>query len=196
MAHDVFISYSSKDKPVADAACAVLERNGLRCWVAPRDILPGASWATSILKAINEARLVLLVFSADANRSPHIRREVERAVSRGIPVAPVRIEDVLPADEMEYFLSSSHWMDAFTPPLERHFEEIARKVRLLLDATAAPTRPDATAERTNSSSIAAPVPADDALAPPSPPTTPSPPKRRRGPILAGVAAALVVAATV
>ncbi|HXQ15450.1 MAG TPA: toll/interleukin-1 receptor domain-containing protein [Caulobacteraceae bacterium] len=42
--HDVFISYSSKDKTTADAICALLERDGAKCWIAPRDILPGEAW--------------------------------------------------------------------------------------------------------------------------------------------------------
>ena len=53
MAHDVFISHSSKDKIAADAACAVLESHGLRCWIAPRDATPGKSWAAAIVQAIN-----------------------------------------------------------------------------------------------------------------------------------------------
>src|SRR5437868_4402632 len=108
MGHDVFISHSSKDKLAADAVCAALERSGVRCWVAPRDILPGANWATSINKGVAESRMMVLIFSRHAQGSPHIRREVERAVHRGIPIAPIRIEDVLPADDLEYFLSSSH----------------------------------------------------------------------------------------
>ncbi len=40
MAHDVFISHSAKDKATADAVCAVLEAEGIRCWIAPRDVLP------------------------------------------------------------------------------------------------------------------------------------------------------------
>ena len=47
MKADVFISHSSKDKHVADAICAVLERRGLRCWIAPRDVTPGASWGAA-----------------------------------------------------------------------------------------------------------------------------------------------------
>src|SRR5688572_25696121 len=50
--HDVFVSHSAKDKAKADAVCDALEKGGVRCWIAPRDILPGANWATSILKAI------------------------------------------------------------------------------------------------------------------------------------------------
>jgi TIR domain len=67
VAHDVFISYSSRDKPTADATCAVLEQNGIRCWVAARDILPGMSWGGSIIDAINSARVMVLVFSDHAN---------------------------------------------------------------------------------------------------------------------------------
>ncbi|HEY4124610.1 MAG TPA: toll/interleukin-1 receptor domain-containing protein, partial [Rhizomicrobium sp.] len=78
MAHDVFISYSSKDKTAADAACAVLESKGIRCWIAPRDITPGNDWGETIVGAIHSARAFLLIFSGNANTSPQIKREVER----------------------------------------------------------------------------------------------------------------------
>jgi hypothetical protein len=131
MAHDVFVSHSAKDKATADAVCAVLESHGIRCWVAPRDILPGQDWGGSIIKAINGARAMVLVFSANANTSRQIKLEVERAVNKGIPVIPLRIEDVAPTETLEYFISTPHWLDAFTPPLERHLEylaEVARKI--------------------------------------------------------------------
>ncbi|MBP5493609.1 MAG: toll/interleukin-1 receptor domain-containing protein, partial [Lachnospiraceae bacterium] len=37
---DVFISYSSKNKNVADAIVAEFESSGIKCWYAPRDIMP------------------------------------------------------------------------------------------------------------------------------------------------------------
>ena len=125
MAHDVFISYSSKDKPVADAVCAILESNAIRCWIAPRDVMPGKDWGEAIIEAIRDTRIMVLVFSSNANESPQIKREVERAVSRGSIVIPLRIEDVEPALSLEYFLSSPHWLDAFTPPLEQHLQRLA-----------------------------------------------------------------------
>lgn len=82
MAHDVFISYSSKDKPTAEAACAVLEQNGIRCWIAPRDITPGINWGGSIIDAINHARVMVLVFSGHANQSPQVERNRTRGKSR------------------------------------------------------------------------------------------------------------------
>ncbi len=133
-AYDVFVSYSSKDKTTCDALCATFESKGLRCWIAPRDILPGANWGEAIIGGIEQSRVMVLVFSAHSNESSQVKREVERAVSKGIPVIPLRIEDVKLSRAMEYFISSQHWLDALTPPLEKHLEELARKViRLLTD---------------------------------------------------------------
>ena len=81
MAHDVFISYSAEDKAVADAICAGLEARHIRCWMAPRDILPGMSYAAAVVRALNESRLMVLVFSVHADRSPQVASEVERARS-------------------------------------------------------------------------------------------------------------------
>ncbi len=137
MAHDVFVGYSSKDKPTADAVSATLEAAGIRCWIAPRDIAPGADWGESIVTAIEGARMMVLVFSAHANTSVQIKREVERAVHKGLVIIPLRIEDVLPAKSLEYFLSTPHWLDAFTPPLERHLRYLAGVVRQILEGGAA-----------------------------------------------------------
>ena len=101
MAHDVFLTYSKKDQTTADAACAALERSGIRVWMAPRDVVPGADWPASIIGAINRSRAMVLVFSRHANSSQQVKREVERAVNKGIPVIPFRIEDVPPSDSLE-----------------------------------------------------------------------------------------------
>jgi hypothetical protein len=133
MAHDVFISYSSKDKPIADAVCARLESAGIRCWIAPRDILPGMEWGASIVEAIEVAHLMVLVLSAHADASPQILREVERAVNKELRIVPLRIEDFTPGKNLEYFLGTPHWLDAITPPFDSHLEQIVHTVTLLLE---------------------------------------------------------------
>lgn len=143
MAHDVFISYCSEDKPIADAVCATLEGQGTRCWIAPRDILPGTDWGEAIVDAINESKAMLLVFSSKANASPQIKREVERAVHRGIPLIPVRLDDALPSKSLEYFISTPHWLDALTPPLESHLQRVSQAVKALLQRLAGSTGSDA-----------------------------------------------------
>jgi biotin transporter BioY len=137
MPHDVFVSYSSDDKPTADAVCATLENNGIRCWIAPRDILPGMDWGGAIVDAINASRLMVLVYSAKANDSPQIKREVERAVNRGLSIIPFRIEDVPMSTTLEYFMSMPHWLDALTPPLQDHLDRLATTTRLILERAGA-----------------------------------------------------------
>ena len=132
MAHDVFISHSTKDKAVSDAACALLERRGLRCWVAPRDILPGQEWGEAIIDGIRGARIFVLIFSGNANSSQQVRREVERAVGHNLPIIPFRIEEVKPVKSLEYFISNQHWLDALSPPMERHLERLADTILRLL----------------------------------------------------------------
>ena len=131
-ASDVFLSYSSVDKTTADSVCAVLEQDGIRCWMAPRDILPGREWAESIVDAIAGSRMMVVIFSSQANMSQHVLREVEQAVHRGLVIIPFRIEDVLPTQSMAYFLRMPHWLDAMTPPLEAHIRKLSNSVQLIL----------------------------------------------------------------
>jgi TIR domain len=141
MAHDVFISHSAKDKVTADAVCAMLESEGVRCWIAPRDVLPSMEWGEAIIDAIEECQMMVLVFTANANASPQIRREVERAVNRGVAILPVRIEDVLPGKGLEYFIGNVHWLDAISPPLEAHLKSLAGTIKIVLARNASGTPP-------------------------------------------------------
>ena len=107
MAHDVFLSHSEKDKAVADTIVARLEAESVTCWVAPRDVVPGADWGESIINAIESSRIMILIFSRNANVSPQIKREVERAVNKGVYIIPFRVDDIPPARSLEYFISTS-----------------------------------------------------------------------------------------
>ncbi|HOT04016.1 MAG TPA: tetratricopeptide repeat protein [Methanolinea sp.] len=130
--HDVFISYSSQDKYVADAVCASLESRNIRCWIAPRDLLPGIMYQEGIIRAIEESRIMVFIFSSHSNNSPHIVRELTKAVSSAVIIIPFRIEDVVPSKAMEYLIGAPHWLDALTPPLETHIQTLARTVESLL----------------------------------------------------------------
>lgn len=136
--HEVFISYSSKDKHTADAVCTALESRGVKCWIAPRDVLPGVAYAASLVNALRESRIMALVFSAEANQSQQVLREVERAASRGIPIIPLRIEDIVPSDEMEYYIAGRQWLDALTAPVEQHLPPLCETVKLLLYRSVTP----------------------------------------------------------
>ena len=132
MAHEVFISYSSRDKSIADATCAALEAAAIRCWIAPRDIAPGAEWGEAIISAIEGSRVFVLIFSSSANASSQVSREIEYAVSKALPIMPLRIERVEPTRSLAYFMAGVHWLDALTPPLERHLQQLATSIKTLL----------------------------------------------------------------
>jgi hypothetical protein len=84
MAHDVFLSYSDKDKAAAYAVRQALERNRIRVWMAPRDVIPGAAWAETIMRAIKGAKVMVLLLSGSANESMTVRNEVKRAVDYNV----------------------------------------------------------------------------------------------------------------
>lgn len=121
---NVFISYSQPDRECAFEMVGRLEAQGIRCWIAPRDITPASDWAAEIIDAISLARAMILVLSASSNDSPQVRREVERAVHKQLIILPFRIEDVRPSKSLEFFLSTQHWMDAFPPPREPYYARL------------------------------------------------------------------------
>ena len=132
MGHDVFLSHSHVDKVFADAICHKLEAHGIRCWVAPRDIRPSEDWAEAIINAMEAAKVLVLVFSSASNSSPQVRREVERAVNKGLHVLPFRIENVPLSKSLEYFISTNHWLDAIDGNLEFHLDQMRDCIATLL----------------------------------------------------------------
>jgi len=132
MAHDVFISYATRDKHEADAICAGLEQRKIRCWIAPRDITASSPYGNEIVQAIEGCRVCVVVVSAGANESRYVMREVELAVHYARPIVPFKVESVPLAGNLKFFLNSIHWLDAITPPVEQHIELLGRVVERLL----------------------------------------------------------------
>src|SRR4051812_48930054 len=138
MAHDVFISHANRDKSIADAVCAALESEGIRCWIAPRDVQAGRSFAGEVTRAIKNARVMVLIFSNNSNNSEQVLREVQLAADAHLHIIQFRIEDIAANDDLKYFLSTPHWLDAITPPLKSHFERLVDSIKPLLDRPPSP----------------------------------------------------------
>lgn len=128
----VFICHSSQDAEVARQICAYLEKGQIGCWIAPRDVDPGADYAEEIIDAIEQAAVMLLVLSAGSNQSRHVKNEVERAVSKGKIILPLRIENVLPRGALELHVASCQWVDAYVPPLEPSLSRLADAIQVIL----------------------------------------------------------------
>jgi formylglycine-generating enzyme required for sulfatase activity len=110
--HEVFISYASLDKAIAERLCGALENSGISCWMAPRNIEPGTDYPTALVEAIHSARALLLVLTKHAAASPHIASEVGHAFSGKKRIIPFRIWQKTLPEDLEYFLSLTQWLDA------------------------------------------------------------------------------------
>ena len=148
MDFDVFISYSSKDMDTADTICEYLESRGISCWYADRDIPAGQDWAESIVKALDRAKIFLLIFTDNANNSRQVMREVDTAVNRGIPIIPFKLTKNAPSGGMKYYLSTVHWLDAVEVEPEDSLRSLRGLItRLLSGEQPEPTRSKAPAQQ-------------------------------------------------
>lgn len=132
--YNLFISYASDNKDIADYIVDRLEKRGHRCFIAPRDIRTGSEYAAEIIRGISNSSAVLLVFSSKSDKSHYVLREINSAVSRNKSIIPLRIEDFLPSEAMEFYLGPTHWLDAFPEILDIHLDKIENIFSILNDA--------------------------------------------------------------
>ena len=107
----VFVSHASADGETALRFVTALELHGIRCWLAPRDVVAGAQYADAIVRAISESPVFLVLLSAHSIASAHVGREVERAGSKGRRFLALRLDSAPLTPALEYFLSESQWVD-------------------------------------------------------------------------------------
>jgi TolB-like protein len=133
----VFVSYASQDTAVAKAIVTAIERQGLKCWIAPRDVVPGTLYADEIVKAINEATVVVLVLSEQAVASAHVGKEIERASSKRRPIIALHTDSAPLTRAFEYFLSESQWIEIGPVGIEAASEKLVAAARRHVESTAA-----------------------------------------------------------
>jgi TolB-like protein/Tfp pilus assembly protein PilF len=126
---DVFVSYASQDVVVANAVVVALERAQISCWIAPRDVVPGALYADGIIRAITDSKVFVLVLSQSAIASNHVSKEVERASSKRRPIVALRTDAAPLTPALEYFLSESQWIDVDAARPEKAVTQAVNAVR-------------------------------------------------------------------
>ena len=123
----LFVSHVSEDRAAALDIVKELERRGIGCWIAPRDVRPGRPFDDEIVDAIENSRAILLIFSELCNESEYIRREVTVAGESRKLIIPFRIEDAQPRRGLRVRLSDLHWLDGFVAR-ERAIDELIREL--------------------------------------------------------------------
>jgi len=129
--HSLFISYSTKDQTTANALCSALESAGIRCWMAPRNIAPGAIWSESIIEAIQQASIFLVVMSPYSNQSDDVLRELQQAASAKKAIIPFVIAEFQISNKMRYFTDNVQHLKGSPVPAPLELEQIVQRVREL-----------------------------------------------------------------
>ena len=130
----IFISYSSKDRQAANAIVNVLESRRIPCWIDYRDGLPGKDFSASIVRAIKGATHLVLIVSQNSTESVHVLNEVNSATNAGVPIIPFKLDESMLTEGFEYYIGRTHWLEAITPPLESHIEDLANTIESSLTA--------------------------------------------------------------
>ncbi len=157
MKYDVFISYSSVDQKVAEGVCGYLESQGIRCFVAYRDIPRGVVWAREIANALDDSQMMVVIFSESFNRSDQVDREIELASENKMPILTFRISDSAFSGAKKYYLKNLNWIDAFPDP-RKEFGSLCDDVKRLIT-------PQGGSVSTPSASVATPKIADSSMTP-------------------------------
>jgi len=113
MSADIFISFASQDSKTARTICTALEGRGFKCWISTRDIQPGENFQSAIVRAIRNAKVLLLVFTSNSNRSDEMTKELALASQQKLMVVPLRVENVDPSDAFAYEFATRQWIDLF-----------------------------------------------------------------------------------
>ena len=136
--HDVFISYSTKNRDVANKICYVLEQNNLKCWIAPRNISSGKNYIDEIAHGIKSTKIVVLVYSTYSQESKYVNNEINMAFSFNKPILSFNIDNSMPSEDMEYYLKVTQWLPAFPNPEDEFETLIIDSLKLCNESTNVP----------------------------------------------------------
>jgi hypothetical protein len=132
MSADIFISFATQDSKTARTICTALEGRGFKCWIATRDIQPGENFQSAIVRAIRGAKVLLLVFTSNSNRSDEMTKELALASQQKLMVVPLRVENVDPSDAFAYEFATRQWIDLFAD-WEREMNHLCARLSAALE---------------------------------------------------------------
>jgi hypothetical protein len=144
----VFLSYTRSNAATADAVIPMLERHGIKVWRDIAGIPGGAKWRDSLVQALAKSALVLLLMSRESLGSKWVRREMEFADGRNVPILPVATEDLAPPDWFTLQFGGVQRQIIDMKHLETSCAELARAIRgVVAESAQAPGGPRTPAAR-------------------------------------------------
>ena len=104
---DVFISYSRKDHVWSGNLTQILERDGISCWTAPRNLTNAYNYEEQIPNAISECKMFIFLVSKNSIESKVCQGEVAFAFDLKKIILPIHLEQVELPVILSYYLTSS-----------------------------------------------------------------------------------------
>ena len=124
----VFISYSTKEAKAANALLGYLESNGVKCWIAPRDIGVGKDYSEEIPSAIAACSAMVVLVSKAAEASEYVKNEIVTALDHHKTIFPVKMHGGALTVAMKFQLARAQWVDAMDG-IESAFPPLLHAIR-------------------------------------------------------------------
>jgi hypothetical protein len=128
--HDIFISYSDKDRELASKVYDALVAEGFNCWISFNDIHHGEVWAKAITQGIKNSKTFLLILTPNSNSSDQVLREIEYADKQKKKLYCYKVGNIVTSDALDYFISSIQQFEthklSFAKGIERMSKELKR----------------------------------------------------------------------
>jgi hypothetical protein len=138
LSYDVFISHAGPDKGAAESLCEELEKQGLRCWIAPRNVRPGFNYPEEIIEGVIRSKSLLLILSENTESAGYVENEVERAKSYGRKIYTVRLDDVSIPKNLELFLGLPQWIDSWAVDYPERIQQIVANLKQIGEPDVSP----------------------------------------------------------
>lgn len=132
MAHDIFIAHCPEDKAMAVVTCAVLEKDGFKCWLAHRDLAKKRDSRKAINDAIINSKAMVVIVSAEANKTDVMAGQMNLAINADVTFIPIRVNHVEPKGVLQFYLADTQWFDVTDPLTEEQLSNLAVTVKRII----------------------------------------------------------------
>jgi hypothetical protein len=109
MAHDVFVSYhSDSSRAIADRVVQEMERSGVICWYAPRNVQE--KYVLDIMDAIQGCSIFVVLLNKAASESEFVLDEIAEAKQSKKKIIVLQLTEEQFSKESSLYLKRHHWV--------------------------------------------------------------------------------------
>ena len=132
--HDVFISFSFKDRILAEEIVNKLfSLYGITSWICTGNIYGGSRYKKDIVDAIEQAQVLVFLQSSSSVISKEVPKEIGIAFDAGKPIIPFKLDDAkLLSKDLQYDLAGVEFIDATVPTFDERIRDLALAIKRFL----------------------------------------------------------------